>query len=832
MSPAIRKTIAIFLCFILISCSGGGDSSAPTSPPATTPPTGNSNGTGTGPTIPQPVSSNTISADSTQTTVGGASISLTAPGGNTAQWALAPNSPGSLDSTNGRTVHYIPPPSGSTTSSSVVTIVAVVNNVASSITILVSGSANASSGTVGAGTITPTASNVGGATGNSSTQPAPGLYLIAGNDFGPGVADGTGTAARFNSPYAIARDANGNLYIADTFNFVVRRIAPNGEVTTLAGTPGMSGFADGPAASARFSDMLTGVAVDNAGNVYVADSGNSRIRKIAPNGVVSTLAGGPDLWQLNGIAVDSAGNVYVAGQFMVRKVTPDGTVTTIAGQDGSPGFQDGPAAAARFIYPKGIAFDASGNIFVVDGDFEPGPIVLHVAFLSAAIRKITPDGQVVTIAGAAWDGLAQTGINQPTGYVDGPGLQARFNYPDGLTIDRSGNLFVADRGNQVIRRITPDGIVSTVAGAAGQQGSADGPDADARFSLPRGIVIAPDGALYVTEAGNHTVRKVVPGGSVSTLAGAALHSGSTDGTGANALFNSPTGLALDGAGNLYLADSGNSTIRKINQNGVVTTVAGVPGQQGSVDGPAASARFKWPTDVAVDSLGNLFVADFQNQTIRRISVSGTVTTYAGITGMDSEADGPTSSAQFSEPDGIVVDANGNVFVSDRGGDSIRKITPQGLVSTFASNNASSTIPVGDPTNSQIFFPQDLTFDAAGNLYFIDINGTIIRKATPTGALSILAGTPYAFDSQDGTGASAHFAHAQGIAVDSEGNLYVGDTNSVRKISPLGVVTTVAGIGASGSGAVRSLQQPTSIVVTGPKTLAITAGNGVFELVLP
>jgi len=242
---------------------------------------------------------------------------------------------------------------------------------------------------------------------------------------------------------------------------------------------------------------------------------------------------------------------------------------------------------------------------------------------------------------------------------------------------------------------------------------------------------------------------------------------------------------------------------------------------GNADGLGAAARFGRPADVAVDTQGSLFVADRSNQAIRRISPAGSVSTYA------SSATG----APFEEPQGLVFDANGNLYVSDRAG-AIDKVSPQGAVSLFAGNLMDGGSTDGAGANAGFFYPQDMAVDMAGNLYVIDGNGALIRKITPTGAVSTLAGTPFVYESKDGTGAAAHFTSASGITIDGDGNLYVGDITSIRKISPEGVVTTVAGAGASGAGATSRFYRPASLVMTGPKSLFFTACDGVFQLQLP
>ena len=361
--------------------------------------------------------------------------------------------------------------------------------------------------------------------GGDSSTPAvfsiPSLSLFAGNGGGAGSADGTGAAARFNSPFGVATDSADNVYVTDTTNNIIRKITPAGVVSTVAGTTGGSGSADGTGVLARFNRPF-GVATDSAGNVYVTDTTNSIIRKITPAGVVSTLAGTAD----------------------------------------SVGSADGTGAAARFNESTGVATDSAGNVYVADAG-------------NSTIRKITPTGVVSTLAGTAG----------ATGSTDGTGAAASFNEPTAVATDSAGNVYVADTTNSIIRKITPAGVVSTLAGAAGSAGSADGTSTAARFNEPTGVATDSANNVYVADAGNSIIRKITPAGVVTTLAGTAGSVGSTDGTGAAASFIIPFGVATDSADNVYVADIFNNTIRKITPAGVVSTLVGTAGRSGFSPGP-------------------------------------------------------------------------------------------------------------------------------------------------------------------------------------------------------------------------------------------------------
>jgi len=648
-----------------------------------------------------------------------------------------------------------------------------------------------------------------------TTLYVPGVVVstLAGNN--ATLVNGPKSLAQFFEPSDVAIDKAGNLYVADSSNHCIRKVSPQGDVSTFAGTH-HRGFADGPGNQAQFS-APAGIAVDTAGNLYVADTGNHRIRKISPSGEVSTLAGSGETAGFAdgaghqarfhgpvGIAVDAEGNLYVAdaGNHRIRQVSPLGEVSTFAGS--KEGFVDCFKTLAQFNNPSAVALDAAGNLYVTDT-------------WNSRIRKVSPKGDVSTVAGDSYGGLR-----------DGPKNRAQFGGLSGIALDAAGNLYVADTGNHRIRKVSPKGDVSTLAGsgATGMDeggGFADGPGNRAQFKRPAGMALDAAGNLYVADIDNHCIRKVSPKGDVSTFAGGippALGGGDfADGMGSRARLRYPSGMAADAAGNLYVADRWNHRIRKVSPLGEVSTVAGSGEAEGLVgsgeaeglaDGPKSQARLNGPAGVALDAAGNLYVAEIGNNRIRKVSPQGDVSTLAGSgeTGReDGEvggfADGPGNQAQFYSPSDIAVDAEGNLYVADTWNHRIRKVSPLGEVSTLAGSGETGReggdFADGPGSQARFHFPAGIALDAAGNLYVADSHNHCIRKVSPLGEVSTVVGSAKKAGFADGPKSQARLNGPSGIALDAAGNLYVADTwnHRIRKVSPEGEVRTVAGSGESG-----------------------------------
>ncbi len=647
------------------------------------------------------------------------------------------------------------------------------------------------------------------------------IRVLAGLPGGAGNLDLVGANARFRLPSGVAFDAAGVMYIADTGNHTIRRVSAAGEVTTLAGLSGESGAVDANGAAARFTEPY-GIAVNAAGHVFVADMGNSSIRRITPDGEVTTFAGSNGIRgdidgsgaaarfsRPTGLTVDSAGTIYVADQsnHSIRKITPAGVVSTFAGSNGT-GSQDGPGAQASFWFPSDVDVDSQGIVYVADSQ-------------NGRVRRIAPDGTVSSYGPST---------------QQGPCLRMRttpFCGPTGIAVDDSGRVWLTEIGSHSIRVIEPSGETVFVAG--GTQGSNDGTGSQAQFFNPSGIEIDPQGFAIVADTTNHGIRRVSLAGVVTSAVGSPAHHGSVDGVGRAARFNYPGGLAADDSGNLFVSDANNNTLRRIVlQTAQVSTVAGQAGVSGSVDGIGLAARFEGPTGLASDGAGGYFVADSGNSTIRHIDAAGRVTTFAGSPNMWANVDGTGSAARFMHPHGLARDSSGNLYVSDSFANTIRRITPAGAVTTLAGLSEVAGSDDGVGSLARFDFPRGLDVDAAGNVYVADSHNHTIRTISPNGVVTTFAGS--AGQSGFADGIAALFNSPLSVAVSDSGDVCVGDANpSLRRITPAGVVSTLAGAppleGLIEGELPGSLGAPVAIAVLPGSPLRLAVGDASEQVVL-
>ncbi|HJW44544.1 MAG TPA: hypothetical protein VJ463_08805 [Geothrix sp.] len=571
-----------------------------------------------------------------------------------------------------------------------------------------------------------------------------------------GATDGSLTQARFTLPWGLAADPAGNLFVSDIATNTIRKISPAGQVSTFAGTTGQSGNKDGNGLTASF-DHPSGLACDASGSVFVADENNHTIRRISSDGVVSTFAGSPGvLGSTDGqgaaarftyptaLAVGPSGSIYVAdsGSATVRKITPAGEVSTLAGDARYPGDKDDVGSAAQFNRITGIACDSTETIYVTTA--------------SGTVRAITSTGAVSTLGGSA----------HVYGHRDGARAAAGFENLGPIAVGMSGSLIVGDA--YCLRKISPAGEVVTLAGIPGTSGSWDGPLGVARFSGPETMAMNAAGDLFVYDAAG-TIRQIKPSGLVSTVAGTPGWYGIRDGLGSTAVFYGVTALAFAPSGDMLIADTVNSAIRKMAPSGLVTTFLGYPMLPGTTDGVGLGSRFNFPSGIAVDPSGNLVVADTGNHSLRAVNTSDQVTTWAGTPGLEGHADGTLSTATFSHPRKIVRDAQGNLFVVDQMANALRKISTTGQVTSFRYGlGLNMTGP--------------LSLDGSGNTYVVSYGPLTIKKIDATGRVSTLlsqntvdALAPGKFPSSVAGIRDIHFASS---------HLYVLADNAILKVGPL------------------------------------------------
>ena len=625
------------------------------------------------------------------------------------------------------------------------------------------------------------------------------------------IDTGPAIAAQLRYPTGVAVDRAGNLYIADVQNNRIRRVDASGIITTVAGS-GVMGYSgdNGPAIAAQL-DYPVDLALDGAGNLYIADFGNYCIRRVDASGIITTVAGtgvpgfsgdnGPaiqaQLSRPTGLAVDNSRNLYIADfdNDRIRRVDASGTITTVAGGGRLFGDQDGdggPAVRARLRRPNGVALDGAGNLYIADSKHH-------------RIRRVDASGTITTVAGTGVPGFS--GDN-------GPAVEAHLNTPQGIALDGVGNLYVADADNHRIRRVNAKGIITTIAGTGSEGFSGDhGPAVEAQLNSPQGIALDGAGNLYVADADNHRIRRVNAKGIITTIAGVEEWGSGGDGRPAvDAQLYFPTGMAVDGAGSLYIADTFNSRIRQIDARGTITTIAGTGrAGYGGDGGPALQTPLSHPFGVAVDGAANLYISDTNNHCIRRMdAASGILTTFAGTCGRDGNYGGdgrPAVKAKLNWPNGVAVDGAGNLYISDTWNHRIRRMdAATGIITTVAGSGVKDYGRHGVPAvETYLHTPMGLAVDDAGNLYIADSGSHRVRRVdAASGIITTVAGGTDVNGGYGGDGGRATRARLntpKDVAVDGAGSLYIADTlnHRIRRVdAATGIITTIAGTDVRGS----------------------------------
>jgi streptogramin lyase len=558
--------------------------------------------------------------------------------------------------------------------------------------------------------------------------------------------------ANLANPRATAVDSSGNTYIAAQGQNRVFKVDPSGTLTVVAGNgaPGYSGDG-GPATSATLNSPY-GLAVDSSGNIFIADTGNQRIREVDHStGNITTVAGngaagyggdgGPatstSLNSPNGVAVDSFGNVFIAdtGNQRIREVNASThNISTVAGNGSASYNGDGILATSASLYvPEGVAVDGSGNIYIADT-------------YNNRIRKVNASTHIIsTVAGTGTYGYNGDGILATS---------ATLSHPFGVAVDGSGNIYIADTYSYRIRKVDTSETITTVAGDGAYGYSGDGATAtSASLSNPYGVAADGSGNLYIADTYNQRIREVdAITHDITTVAGNGSSGSSGDGgTATNASLSYPRSVAVDGSGNIYIADTSNQRIREVvHSTGNITTVAGNGTYGYSGDGgPAASAKLANPYGVAVDGSGNIYIADTDNNRIRKVdATTHDITTVAGNgTGGFSGDGGPATSATLTSPYGVAVDSSGNIFIADTFAHRIREVDRStGNITTVAGDGTYAFSGDGGPaTSAGLANPYGVAVNGAGNVYIADTSNQRIREVTVTVAVPILSGLPTSLD---------------------------------------------------------------------------------------
>ncbi len=656
------------------------------------------------------------------------------------------------------------------------------------------GSSSGATSTIGSSSSGGSSSG-GGSSGAAGPWAPSWLSVLAGGQAVDAGVDGTGALALVDGVSDVAADGAGHLYFTDSSNDTIRTLSlTTGLVTTLAGKPGVSGSADGTGTAARF-DSPNWLTYDGAGHLYVSDYGNRTIRMVT---------------------------------------TSTGTVKTVAGSGGS-NCGIGTGTSAVFYQLGGLAYDGNGHLYVSDtGCF--------------SILEFDTSSWSETLVSGSMD------PNYPCQEADGPTSTALFSEVNSIAYDGNGHLYLADTGfscsdaGNTIREIDlATKTVSTLAGTPGLAGSADGVGAAASFNGPTGIVYDGNGNLYISDSANDTLRELdIATQAVTTVAGSVGVTGSLDGIGLAALFDTPGGLSMDNFGHLFIADANNADIREyIPATGVVTTAGGSPDTSGSADSDQGTARFATAYGSAYDGAGTLYVSDNGDNTIRAVDITtGATTTIAGTSGQTGATDGIGAAARFNGPGCLTYDSSAGVLyvVDQQDSQVIRSIN----LSTFQVTTVVGT-PGGGGCGSGGTGPTvefnalgEIWADGNGHLYAADtFCFRIVELNTTTWAATTLAGSTSACAYADGPASQAAFSYAGSLTGDGLGNLYIIDSGSsfcsgsgdtVRKLDlSTMLVSTIAGTpgvlgSADGIGAAASFHYPGIVTYDGVGNLFIVDGD--------
>jgi uncharacterized protein (TIGR03437 family) len=699
------------------------------------------------------------------------------------------------------------------------------------------------------------------------------ITTVAGNGKpGFGGDGGPATAAQLNGPNWVAADGTGNLYIADTYNHRIRRVgASDGKITTIAGTDQAGFSGDGGPAKEAMLNVPNVVIVDGLGDLFIADSGNQRIRKISSGSdLINTIAGNGSsqydgenvlatrtgIGFISGLAIDGARNLYFCdlSNGRIRRIAAStGLIRTVAGSSVRGLSPDGSAAVGAPLYdPSGAAVDAAGTVHFTEifnsrirkilspvsfDDLAPAARIAAPttsAFFAASASPLTLSGSATddrAIVAVRWEndrGGGGEAFGKISWTIPNISLQNGLNNITVTAWDSSGKSGSA----HLTVSFSPQQVIVTVAGNGVNGSSGDGGAATAaQLWFPVGVAVDAAGNIYFTDAANHRVRKVTPDGVIRAFAGSGALGSSGDGAPATtASMNSPLGIAVDNAGNVYITDSGNNRVRKVTTGGIITTVAGT-GENGfgGDGGPATAAKLSSPFGVALDAANNIYIADTFNARVRKVDArTGVITTVAGTGQLGSTGDGgPATTARFFNPAGVALDAAGNLYISDVGDQRVRRVNASdGRVITVVGNgipgyNGDDILAAGAQLNAPLF----ISFDRAGDLFIADqVNHRIRKVAMSTGLITTVAGIGTIGSSGDGSApAGAQLFFPTGVALDRSGNQYIADQSNhrIRKTLPASALRAVTALSAASFNPETGLANESIATVFGTDLAAAT-----------
>nr|WP_245980326.1 cell wall-binding repeat-containing protein [Gryllotalpicola protaetiae] len=594
---------------------------------------------------------------------------------------------------------------------------------------------------------------------------APKLSIVAGTQVFP--HSGSALESSLDEPTAVAEDAAGNIFIADTGNHVVEKVTPSGTMSVFAG----DGFSGTPTpGSATFSDLEnpTGLATDSAGNLYIADE--DYIEKVTPTGSLSVLAGDgisgaptaglanqSDLQGVEKIALDSDGDVYASGSSNIEKITAAGALSIVLNQGTSA-----------------LAVDPSGNLYFCDSEDD-------------YIKRLAPDGAISIFAG-----------NFSRAYpTPGPATSSSIGDPTDLSTDSAGDLYIADSYGSDVAEVTPDGTLSITADLY-QLGVSIPPSAPIGNSL--GSAVDPAGDLLIAESADDEVQELPANGALHTIAGNRYSNVQTPGAALATSLGEPSDVAVDSSGNLYVADAKNEVIDKISPSGQLSVVAGNGNGGSPTPGPATASDLGWPRSLAVDSSGNIYVADIGNSVIEKITPAGELSIVAGRGTAGVPFPGEPAVDSNLSPNGIAVDPSGNLFISDSADGIVMKVSRATGILTIVAGYLDSYGGVhgqptpGPATSTALEFPTGVGTDGAGNVFIADAHYVV--KVTPSGVLSIVAGNGIQGEPSVGPALQSSLQFPSAVAVDPNGDVYISDVDHVEEVTPSGSLSVAAGNGNS------------------------------------